>query len=187
MTKTEIRAIVKICEEQLKVCNTFFRYDNNYYNLIPLKSNEKLFLSAQEDDFILDGYTIRRFKDVSKIKAKADKCDEILKREKVTDRIEPPPIDITDWKTTFESLKLLGNNIIVEKDSLNDEEYEFVIGRIEKVFSKFAYVRNFDADGIWQDEPSKILYTEITSITFASRYVTMFSKYLGELPENFII
>ncbi|HEX2938347.1 MAG TPA: hypothetical protein VHO66_05445 [Ruminiclostridium sp.] len=76
-------------------------------------------------------------------------------------------------------------NIIVEKESLDKNECEFIIGRVEKVYKKFVYVRHFDADGIWQDEPYKVPYTEITSVTFASRYVDVFSKYLNKLPDNF--
>lgn len=185
MTKSQIKQTVENAQKQLQVCNAYFRYDAYYWNLIPLKSSDKLFLSIKEDDFILNGYTIRRFKDVNKIKTKADKCDEILKLEKVTDNINIPNIDISNWKTVFESLKIINKNIIVEKESLIDREWEFVIGRIEKIYNKFAYIRHFDADGVWQDEPYRIPYTEITSVTFSSRYLNIFSKYVGEPPEHF--
>jgi len=36
----------------------------------------------------------------------------------------------------------------------------------------------FDADGIWSEEPVKIGYNIVTSITFNSRYVDVFSKYV---------
>ncbi len=75
-------------------------------------------------------------------------------------------------------------NIIVEKENLNDDESEFVIGRIERVYKEFAYVRHFDADGVWQDEPYKIPYSEITSVSFGTRYVDIFSKYLDEIPSK---
>jgi len=57
---------------------------------------------------------------------------------------------------------------------------EFVIGRIENIYKKFAYVHHFDADGIWQEAPYRIPYSEITNITFKNRYVTVFSKYVSE-------
>lgn len=70
----------------------------------------------------------------------------------------------------------------MEKESLNENECELIIGRIERVFKKFAFVYHFDADGIWQDEPFKIPYTGITSVSFGTRYVDVFSKYLDRLP-----
>lgn len=95
-----------------------------------------------------------------------------------------PTVDISNWETIFNSLKDLNSNIIVEKESLKDDECEFIIGRIDRVYKKFAYVYHFDADGIWQDEPFRIPYTEITSISFGTRYVETFSKYLKELPQK---
>ena len=173
-----------MCILQKRVCNVYFRYDHYYWNLIPLKANDKLFLAVNEDDFILDGYTIRHFKDVKKVKAKEDMCDRILALEGVTDTIETPDINIDSWKTVFESLESTGKNIIVEKESLDDDEWEFVIGRAERIYNRFAYVRHFDADGIWQEEPYRIPYSEITSNTFSSRYVDTFSKYVEPVPES---
>lgn len=183
MTKTEIKEVIKKSIEKKIVCNVHFKYDYYYWNLIPLKSNDKLFLSVKEDDFILNDYTVRRFKDLKKVKVKEDMCDKILKLEGITNSIMIPEINLDNWKSVFESLNRIGKNIIVEKESLNDYESEFVIGRIEKIYNRFAYIRHFDADGIWQDEPYRIPYSEITSVTFSSRYVDVFSKYIGEPPQ----
>jgi len=180
MKKTEIKEIVNNSIEQKKLCRLFFRYDKNYYYYFPLCANDKLFLGAEEDDFIIDGYSIRRFVDVTKVQIKDDKCLEILKNEGIIDSIKKPNIDISNWETVFNSLKLLNKNIIVEKESL-DDEFEFVIGRIDKVYKNFVYVYHFDADGIWQEEPYKIHYAAITSVSFDTRYVEVYSKYLDDL------
>jgi hypothetical protein len=182
MTKIEIKEIIKGAMEGIEVANVYFRFDQNYSNLIPLALNDKLFLAIEEDDFIFDGYSIYRFKDVTKIKIKKDMCDEILKKEGLTSNIIVPNVDISNWKTVFESLKSINKNIIVEKQSIEEENAEFVIGRIEKTYNNFAYVWNFDADGIWDDSPTKIPYSEITNITFGSRYIDIFSKYIIEPP-----
>lgn len=185
MTKTKIKEVVANCLIQKKLCRVFLRYDINYRYYFPLIYSDKLFLGAEEDDFILDGYAIRRFKDVTKAQIKDDMCEKILNLEGIVDSISVPEIDLTSWETVFKSLKKIDKNIIVEKESLDDDECKFVIGRIEKVYKKFAYIRHFDADGIWQDEPYKIPYSETTTIVFASRYVEIFSKYLSNLPDNF--
>ena len=185
MTKTKIKEIINIGLTQKKLCRIFLKYDVNYRYYFPLLCSNELFLGAEEDDFILDGYSIRRFKDVVKVQIKDDMCEKILELEGITDNLTTPNVGLTNWETVFKSLQKRNNNIIAEKENLGDEESEFVIGRIEKVYKKFAYVRHFDADGIWQDEPYKMLFAEITSITFASRYVDVFSKYLAALPDNF--
>jgi len=178
MTKQKIKEIVYKCLEEKLLCRAYFKYHKSYWYLIPLLANDKLFLSVQEDDFQLDGYQIRRFRDMEKAEIKDDLCHEILIKENIITDIIAPEIDISSWEAIFSSLNALGKNIIVEHESLNDNERQFVIGRVEKVLKHFAYVRNFDADGIWEEEPHKVSYKEITSMTFNSRYVEVFSKYV---------
>ncbi|MEA4846829.1 MAG: hypothetical protein VB106_06305 [Clostridiaceae bacterium] len=185
MTKAKIKEIVTACMKNRVLCRVFLRYNAYYTYYFPLLASDKLFLGAKEDDFILDGYTVRQFKDVTKAQIKNDMCNEILIKEGIVDSIVMPEIDLTDWQTVFSSLQKRNKNIIVEKESIDEDECEFYIGRIESVYKKFVYVRHFDADGVWQDEPYKIPYTEITSITFDSRYINIYSKYLSDLPENF--
>jgi hypothetical protein len=180
MKKSEIKELVKSAAENVEIINAYFRFDTAYYNLIPLISTDKLFLAINEDDFIFDGYSIYRFKDLTKVKIKNDMCDKILKDEGLTSNIVIPSIDISSWKSIFESLIGLSINIIVERRTLDDEDSEFVIGRIDSVYKNFAYVWHFDADGVWGDSPIRVPYSEITNIKFRSRYVDIFSKYVGE-------
>ncbi len=70
MTKAEIKRIVNSCIELRNLCRVFFRYDANYWYYFPLISNDKLFLGAEEDDFIIDGYSIRRYTDIKKVEIK---------------------------------------------------------------------------------------------------------------------
>ncbi|QVK16971.1 hypothetical protein KHQ81_08695 [Mycoplasmatota bacterium] len=184
MKKSGIKEIVNRSINQRNLCRMFFRYDKHYWYYFPLYANDKLFLGAEEDDFIIDGYSIRRFVDVTKVQIKDDKCLEILKNEGIIESIKKPIVDISNWESVFNSLNSLNKNVIIEKESLNDDECEFVIGKIDKVYKNFVYIYHFDADGIWQEEPYKIHYTAITSVSFGTRYVEVFSKYLDELKIN---
>lgn len=166
------------------LCRVFLKYDINYRYYFPLLANDKLFLGAKEDDFIINGYSIRRFIDVRKIEIKDDLCITILRKEGIVDHLVSPDIDIANWETVFKSLRKMNKNIIVEKESFNEDEAEFVIGRIEKVFKKFVYMRHFDADGIWVEDLYRIPYAGITSVSFGSRYVEMYSKYINDLPRQ---
>jgi len=182
MKKSEMKELIKSAAENINVINAYFRFDANYYNLIPLTLNDKFFLAINEDDFIFDGYSIFRFKDLTKVKIKNDMCDKILKNEGLTSNIIVPNIDISSWQSVFERLKNINKNVIVEKQTIDGKNSEFIIGRIENIYKNFAYVWNFDADGVWDDSPTRVPYSEITNIIFASRYIDTFSKYLDESP-----
>ena len=89
-----------------------------------------------------------------------------------------PDLDLTDWHSVFLSLQRIGKNIIVEKESLDEDEWEFAIGHIEKVLKNKLLFKHFDADGIWQEELLEIPFSQITTVKFGSRYVETFSKYI---------
>lgn len=112
MTKQEIKVIVSNCITPRIICRIFFKYDKNYWYYFPLKANDKLFLGVAEDDFILNGYTIRRFRDITKAEIKNDICLDINIKEGIVDRIIVPDVDITSWETIFISLQKIGKNII---------------------------------------------------------------------------
>jgi hypothetical protein len=89
-------------------------------------------------------------------------------------------MNISSWQMVFESLKHTEDIIIVEKNLLEEDERDFIIGRIEEIYTKVAYVHYFNADGIWDEEPDRIPYSEITDVTFGNRYITVFSKHVAE-------
>lgn len=178
MKKSEIKDLMKQAIEPHKICRAYLKYDAYYWYLFPLLVGERLFLGAKEDDFILDGYSIRRFKDVTKAEIKDDKCLKINIAEGVVACLVTPEIDITNWKTALTSLQNDGINIIIEKESLQEADTEFAIGRVIKVLKNKVLFKAFDADGIWDDDLLEIPFPQITSITFGSRYVDVFSKYL---------
>ena len=178
MKKSEIKELVNSAAKTKELCEIFFRYDPNESYLFPLMVSEKLFLSANEDYFMVDGFTVRRFVDVEKAEIKRDKCAEIIKLEGVLNKVKAPQIDITDWYSVFLSLSKLNINIIVEKESLDIDECQFAVGRIEKVLKSKIIFKAFDEEGIWQNECYEIPYSQITSITFDCRYVNVFSKYV---------
>lgn len=178
MKKAEMIDLLQRSVEQKQLLRLFLKYDAYYSYWFPLGASQKLLLAAKEDDFIIDGFSIRRISDIKKIEFKDDKCSEILKAEKVLDRLSAPAIDLSDWHSAFLSLQKIEKNIIIEHESLEEKEWDFWIGRIEKVLKTKVVFRHFDADGIWQEEPYEIPFSGITSVTVDSRYVNVFSKYV---------
>ena len=183
MKKEEIKALIEQAARDSKVANVFMKYSENYYNLIPVAISDRLFLAINEDDFIFDGFRISRLRDVEKVRIKDDLCDRIIQGEGLFLTVSIPKIDLSDWKSVFESLQAIGRNVIVEYETADGVNDNFTIGKIERIYQSCLYIRHFDADGVWQSEPYRIPYTEVTSVTFDSRYVNIFSKYLSALPE----
>ena len=184
LTENEIRIVLASAIEDPKICRVYFNYDPNYFYYFPLAVSKDLFIGANEDDFSIDGYTIRRIRDVVNVRIKDDKCLEIDIAEGLLDEINLPEIDITDWSTTFEALRDMGENIIIEKESSVAEDCQFAIGRIVAIFYDFLLLREFDAEGNWLCDNTIIPFSEITSVTINSRYVRVFSKYLPPCPEK---
>lgn len=178
MKKANMIELFQQSAEQKSLIRLLLKYDAYDTFWVPFGASEKLFLVAKEDDFIIDGFSIRRFRDVKELECKDGKCNKILKAEKALDGVVAPDIDLTDWHSTFLSLQKLGKNIIIQHESLNEDEWEYYIGRIEKVYKTKVIFLHFDADGVWQEKPVEIPFSSITSVSFDNRYVTVFSKYV---------
>lgn len=173
-TMQELRDGLNGCREPRTLCGVEFEYSDNPIYGFPAAVGEQLFLLAEEDDFILDGFTIRRLRDIYEFKSKKGMYQQISEAEGLT-RFEAPAVDISDWRSVFASLQRMGRNIIVEREY---EDGYFYVGTIEEVAEDHMLLRHYDADGIWQEEPARVEYREVTSVTFGSRYVEVFSKYV---------
>ncbi|WP_100065292.1 hypothetical protein [Miniphocaeibacter massiliensis] len=174
MNRDKLFKYLKSWIKNKDLVRVFFKYEENYYYLIPLKYSKKFLLGIEEDDFLLDGYTIRKIKDIRTVSLRNDMCNYILRKELDLDNINTPNVDLSNWKTIFESIEKYKQNIIIE-DEYNEE---FWIGKILEVKENSLIFKSFDADGIWDEKNEEIKYGNITSITMNSRYGNIFSKYI---------
>ena len=182
MTKKKVVKLLSEAACDLKIVNVYMIYNDGYYNLIPLKLSDKLFLAFNEDDFIFDGFRIFRFKDVKKVRIKNDKCDAIVRSEGLLNDIHIPDINLENWQAVFECLKKIGKNIIVKYETKEGKDDNLTIGKIDCIHKNCLFMYHFDADGVWEHEPYRIPFTEVTSVTLESRYVNIFTKYLSQAP-----
>lgn len=178
MKKCDIKLLINSSIVQRQLCRVRFDYDDNTWFIFPLLANDKMFLCANEEEFMLNGYSIRRFKDVEKAEYQEGKIFSMIQAEKIDERISVPNIDMSDWQTIFTSLKEQDKNIIVENEKAEENEDSFVIGRIIKATKTKVVMQHFDAEGIWEEELYEIPYSKITSVSFNTRYVDIFSKYI---------
>ena len=178
-----MKALIEQAARNSNIANVFMKYNANYYNLIPVKASDQLFLAINEDDFIFDGFRVSRFRDVTKLRVKNDKCDEIIKNEGLFQNLSIPEIELENWESVFNSLQTIGKNIIVEHETPEGIDDNFAIGKIDRVYKNCFYIYHFDADGIWEKEPYRIPFQEVTSVTFESRYINVFTKYIPDAPK----
>ncbi|MBR0574969.1 hypothetical protein KCG48_01310 [Proteiniclasticum sp. BAD-10] len=184
MKQEKIRNILQKAVEERSLCRVYLGYNVYYQYYFPVLVGEKLFLGAEEDDFILNGFSILRFQDVEKVELKDDLCIKILEQEGIIESLQVPSVDLSSWREVFRSLEKMNRNIIVEKESLKKRETEFYIGRILKMGKNHVELLHFDAMGNWLDQPYRISFEEITSVKFGTRYVETFSKYLEDIPAS---
>ncbi|TCZ70440.1 hypothetical protein [Flaviaesturariibacter aridisoli] len=139
-----------------------------------------LLLLQREDEFLLNGYSVLRRRDLEGIRCGPYEktLHKILRAEGVlegTFGIEPPlPPD--SWPDLFRALKRRDLHVIVECEE--EEEPGFFIGPVELVSLHSVGVQTYDPDGQLAGQWSIIPFENITKVTFGDRYTTVFRKYL---------
>ena len=161
------------------ICRCFFTYDADYWYFYILDCADKLFLGIEENDFMLDGFHIRKISDIKKVEIKDDICSKINRKNKLLSDVKKPPIDLSSWKSVFMSLKALDKFIIVENENKEEDNGFFHLGLIKEVKDSFIIFSSVDADGVWYDS-IKIPYSKITSVIFNDRYSKTWQKYIEE-------
>ncbi len=177
MNKQEKLRILEAAIQDPAICRCWFSYNGDYSYYYPNAVNDTFLLEQEEDDFLLDGYAIRKMSQLRKLDIKDDACHTINTLNGIASQIQRPHVNISSWQTIFASLQSL-NTLILVGDAVN-EEYAF--GRIEKVLKSRLYFREFDADGVWCEDTLVIPYSCITHVKWNTRYLTTWERYLQTL------
>lgn len=177
MKKQEKMDIIQQGIRNTVPCRCQFAYEpyRTYYYIHA--ANDKFLLGQADDDFCLNGYSIRKLSQLKNIDTGFKTIDEINKRFGITDGLRTPEVDISSWQTIFESLKRLNTYVEIE-DAINGQ---FAIGVIEKVLKTKLHIRHFDADGIWEEDELVIPYSRITSVQWGTRYAEYWQRYFESL------
>lgn len=161
------------------LCRCYFSYDENYWYFYILGHSDRLMFGVEEDDFILNGFQIRKISDLKKIEIKDDMCVKINEKNGLLREVKLPDVDLSSWQTAFASLKLPGRFVIVQGEKAESGDAFFYIGTIKKPKKASVVFAPFDADGKWLDDV-EIPYSKITSVTFGDRYSNTWQKYFEE-------
>ena len=70
MKKEDKLDLIKTAIENPQLCRCYFTYGDHYYYYYPNAVNEKFLLGQEENDFLLDGYCIRRISQLKKSRSR---------------------------------------------------------------------------------------------------------------------
>jgi hypothetical protein len=173
MEKQEKLDLLRRAIEHPTLHQYFFTYDLECI-FYPLAVNDKFILGQKENDFVLDGYHIRKLSQLRKIKALPKKYNELCGTVGLPAQRKDPGIDISSWQSIFEDLQKLDTFVIIK----NDFDEDYAIGTIQKVLKNKLHFRGFDAEGQWYEEPIEIPYSSITTVSWNTRYDTVWKQYM---------
>ena len=87
-------------------------------------------------------------------------------------------VEKTRGGKTNRTYSSLARVVIAEENAIRPSDSVFLIGKILRTGSNGAEMRCFDADGVWDGELTPISFSRITSVTFGSRYISTYAKYI---------
>ncbi len=175
MKKEDKIAILDKCKSGTSIARVYLKYDSNYFYYYPNDVNEHFLLAQEENDFLLDGFHIRKISHITKVEMKDDLCQKINIWNGITKQVYNPHIDLSSWQSIFMSLRDFSGFLIIE-DNINEQ---FAIGKIIKVNKRNLIFRQFGADGIWQEGTLTIPYSSITHVAWDTRYSNNWFDYLN--------
>ena len=161
-----------IAGQRLCLLDTILEETPEY--IYPLLVSERFVLYQQEDNFLLDGYAVRRLAQVQTVSLRSGKYEEINRLHGIADGICTPPVDISTWQALFSSLQKLDTYVTIENERFGN----FSIGEIQEVQPRRVCLRAFDADGVWIDPVLEISHGMITKVTWGDRYSLNWQRYL---------
>lgn len=176
MKKQEKIDLIEKSIAEKEICRCFFSYDPGYFYCYPNAVNDRFVLGQEEDDFILDGYFIRKISHLTKVEIRKDGCNAINRLIGTADQVIHPGIDISDWRSIFEGLSKLDTFVIIE-DQIG---MRFAIGVIKKVLKNKLYFKKFNAKGVWDEDEWEIPYSQITGVEWGTRYDVQWKNYLEQ-------
>jgi hypothetical protein len=135
-------------------------------------------------DFNPDGFIVLRKNDISEIRRTDNEkfFDKIIREENVLRNVRilkrEAPFRLGKMEQMFSQLKDLQLPVIIE--CLYKEEESFHLGPVKKCNSDKVIIRYLSSFGVFDKEPMKIAYEDITFFRFGSPYANLFLKYASE-------
>ncbi|TCZ67733.1 hypothetical protein [Flaviaesturariibacter aridisoli] len=144
-----------------------------------LAASNDLLLMQTSEEFNLTGFSVFPVDIVQRISSSKTNrfFRHVLKQEGLLDQVGcNVRVELESFGRLFKSLKSAKLSVIVECEAPNVDS--FSIGTIKSVGVESVSINYFNAEGFVEERSDKIMYKNITRVTFGDRYNLMFAKYV---------
>ncbi|MDE7295400.1 MAG: hypothetical protein K2N72_13335 [Oscillospiraceae bacterium] len=157
-----------------RAVNVTLRGSTDTVSLIPLSLFNGILLAASEVSFRLDGYMVIPLDRIERAQVNKDEgYNEILKKERVVEDINPPKLDMT-------SISSVCGYFLRSKECISlDIDGGFMVGKVTEIKKKGIKFKPFEAPGKW-GKSVKIRFEDIRDVTFGDMYTRVYAKYTGK-------
>ena len=147
----------------------------------PIMMSTNYLLMTVINDFHDEGFTILRLIDISDAYSKENDAfyEKICIAENIGLGTANVVHDVTDLSFALMQLKDYRGFISIECEN-QVEKGTFYLGKIETVETDGVFFQDIDVNGTWDDETHKILFNEITRISYGDNYAKVFYRYVEE-------
>ncbi|MCM1578370.1 MAG: hypothetical protein NC078_06190 [Ruminococcus sp.] len=174
MNKEKIEYKIRKAIEKERAVNIVMKGGRDCMSVIPLSLFNGVLLGVNEVSFKPDGYVIMPLERVEKAESVKDQgYNEILKKERILEGINPPKIDMT-------SMASVCGYFMRNKECVSlDVDGGFMVGKVTEIKKRGIKFKPFEAPGKW-GKPVKVKFEEIRDLNFGDMYTRVYSKYVGK-------
>jgi hypothetical protein len=186
MKKMKKTKIIELLDESIKLkkrVSIFRKFSDTRVHGCVLNFSDDFVLVHQTVDFQLDGYAILPMNTLKKVRhiEYEDFYDSIMQKEGILNDLGMNyKIDLTNWRSIFNSIVKKGKFVTIECEDLPFKR--FLLGKIENIKKKKVELFYVEADGIMEETITEQKYKEITFIRIDDRYTSLFQKYVKNIP-----
>ncbi len=148
----------------------------------PIKISEELLLMTVINDFHDEGFVILRLSDISDAYSKENDAfyEKICISEGLQNKVQQCYVNnICSVKCALQQLESYDGFISVECEEQR-KKCTFFLGKIITVEDDGVNFKDIGIDGEWDNEAHKILYGDITQISFGDNYSKIYYKYASK-------
>lgn len=154
------------------------RVDDEELTAIPIMMSRQLLLVHYLYDFYLDGYKVLRISDITRVeRGEVEEFhDKIIDREGMLEVSCPPKVSIVSWKDFFCTMIEENKMIDISLEKLQSGK-TFFVGKVKAAKENFLEFQEIDVLGNYERKTVKILYRDITLVSYENRYSVLLDKY----------
>lgn len=145
----------------------------------PMVMSNELILMSVINDFHDEGFAILRLLDITDAYSKENDAfyEKICISENIGNKKPDIIQDITDLSFVLKQLTKYKGFVSIQCEN-QIKKCTFYLGKINTIEDDGVIFKDIGMDGMWDVEEHKILFEEITQITFGDNYSKMFYKYV---------